>query len=171
MSSLVNVAPSCVQTTLGVLAANGKLGLEGAALWLGSTADLRVRTVVIPAGPGVSFGPRSVQLSAQWMDALGAVCEELDQVALAGVHSHRRAAFHSEVDDEGFLHAPDFVSIVVPRFGATDLAEAESEWAVYVGLRNGRWRSSSWSVAVNLDPAASCDTHVVTVGGLTGART
>ena len=171
MTPLVNVAPACIEATLGVIAANGELGLEGTALWLGSAADLRVRTVVIPAGDGVWFQPKSVQLSAQWMDALGVVCDELDQVVLAGVHSHPWTAFHSEVDNDGFLHAPDFVSIVVPRYGVTGLAEAESEWAVCVGLPNGRWRSSSWSAAVNLDPAASFETRVVTVGGLADART
>ena len=165
----MNVAPACIKATLGVIAANGQRGLEGAALWLGSTSDLRVQTVVIPTGYGVSFKPKSVQLSAQWMDALGAVCDELDQVVLAGVHSHPWAAFHSEVDNDGFLHAPDFVSIVVPRYGVTDIVEADAEWAVYVGLSNGRWRSSSWSAAVNLDPAASFETRVVTVGGLTDA--
>lgn len=171
MSALVNVAPACVQATLGVLASNGRLGLEGSALWLGSTSDLRVQTVVVPAGPGVSFEPKRVQLSVQWMDALGAFCDEIGQVVLAGVHSHPWTAFHSEVDNDGFLHAPDFVSIVVPRYGVTDLAEAKSEWAVYVGLPNGRWRSSSWSLAVELDPTASFETRVVTVGGLTDART
>lgn len=163
MTALVNVAPACVKATLGFIAASGQRGLEGAALWLGSTSDLRVQTVVIPTGPGVSFKPKSVQLSAQWMDALGAVCDELDQVVLAGVHSHPWAAFHSEVDNDGFLHAPDFVSIVVPRYGATDLVEADAEWAVYVGLPEGHWHSSSWSLAVNLDPAASFETRLVAV--------
>ena len=163
MTALVNVAPACVQATLGVIAANGQLGLEGAALWLGSASDLRVQTVVIPTGDGVAFESRGVQLSARWMDALGAVCDELDQVALAGVHSHPLAAFHSEVDNDGFLHAPDFVSIVVPRYGATVLNEADDEWAICVGLPNGRWRSSSWSSAVNLDPTLCFGNQVLAV--------
>ena len=164
MTALVNVGPAGVQATLGAIAAKGQLGLEGAVLWLGSASDLTVRTVVIPTGDGATYGPRGVSLSAQWMDALGAVCDELDQVVLAGVHSHPCRAFHSEVDNGGFLHAPDFVSIVVPHYGATVLTEADAEWAVHVGLPNGRWRFSSWSTAVNLDPAASAETRALAVG-------
>ena len=164
MTARVNVGPACVQATLGAIAAKGQLGLEGAVLWIGSASDLTVRTVVIPTGDGATYRPRGVALSAQWMDALGAVCDELDQVVLAGVHSHPCGAFHSEVDNEGFLHAPDFVSIVVPHYGATVLTEADAEWAVHVGLPNGRWRSSSWSTAVNLDPAACVETRALAVG-------
>ena len=163
MTALVNVSPACVQATLGAIAAKGQLGLEGAVLWLGSASDLTVRTVVIPTGDGATHRPRGVALSAQWMGALGAVCDERDQVVLAGVHSHPWGAFHSEVDDDGFLHAPDFVSIVVPHYGATVLTEAGTEWAVHVGLPNGRWRSSSWSTAVSLDSDASVETRVLAV--------
>ena len=165
MTALVNVAPAGVRATVEAIAAKGRYGLEGAALWLGSASNLQVQTVVIPTGDDVLFEPKSVQISTRWMEFLGGICEASGQVVLAGVHSHPSAAFHSEVDSDGFLHAPDFVSIVLPHYGATTLAEADGEWAVYVGLYGGRWRSSSWSSVVGLDPALCFMVRVLAVGG------
>lgn len=165
MTALVNVSPSCVRATVEVIAAMGNVGLEGAIFWLGSASSLQVQRVVIPRGDGVVFGPRSVQISTEWMDQLGGMCEESGQVVLAGLHSHPSVAFHSEVDSEGFLHAPDFVSIVLPNYGATTLAEADAEWAVYVGLDGGAWRSSDWSSVIRLDPALCFTIQPLSVKG------
>ena len=111
------------------------------------------------------FRPRSVHISTEWMNQLGELCDESDQVVLAGLHSHPLMAFHSEADSEGFLHAPDFVSIVLPYYGATTLDVADAEWAVYVGLDGGSWRSSSWSSVVNLDPALCFNAQTLSVEG------
>ena len=166
MTTLLTVAPACVQATTEEIAAKGKLRLEGVAFWLGSVSDLQVRTVVVPTGKGVKLGPRGVHLPAEWMSLLGEVCEESGQVVLAGIHSHPFDAFHSEVDSEGFLHAPDFVSIVLPHYGLTSLDEAEDTWAVYVGLHGGLWRPSSWREAVCLDPAVRFEICNLAVQGL-----
>ena len=161
----MNVSPSCVKATVEVIAAMGNSGVEGAAFWLGSASNFQVQRIVIPSGDGVVFGPRSIQLSTEWMDQLGVLCDESSQVVLAGLHSHPLMAFHSEVDSEGFLHAPDFVSIVLPHYGATTLDVADTEWAVYVGLDGGIWRSSNWNTVVSLDPALCFTMQTLSVEG------
>ena len=88
-------------------------------------------------------------------------CDAHEQVVLAGLHSHPSAAYHSEVDDLGLLHAPDFVSIVLPNYGFTTLDEAPTSWAVYVGVEGGSWRQSSWASAVRLDAALEFQTHPI----------
>ena len=165
MSALVNVSPSCVKATIEAIATTGNSGWEGAVFWLGPASTLRVQRVVIPGGEGVVFGPKSIRISTKWMDQLAEICEESGQVVLAGFHSHPSAAFHSEVDSEGFLHAPDFVSIVLPYYGTTTLAAADAEWAVYVGLEGGNWRSANWSSVVSLDPALCFSIQTLSVKG------
>ena len=155
MKVLLSVSPSCVTATVEAIALMGECGTEGLVFWLGPVSTCEVEMAVLPAGDGVVFRPRGVQISAEWMDKLGRVCEESGLVILAGLHSHPWSAFHSEVDSEGFLHAPDFVSIVLPNYGATTLVKADSEWAVYVGLEGGDWRPTHWSSVVTLNSELS----------------
>ena len=161
----MKVSPSCVKATIEAIATTGNSGWEGAAFWLGPASTLQVQRVVIPGGEGVVFGPKSIQISTEWMDQLAEICEESGQVVLAGFHSHPSAAFHSEVDSEGFLHAPDFVSIVLPYYGTTSLAAADAEWAVYVGLEWGDWRYANWNSVVSLDPALCFAIQTLSVKG------
>lgn len=161
MSHLLSVSPACIRATLEAIAARGHEGLEGTAFWLGSVATLEVEGLVVPRGQGVWHGPRGLQISAEWMILLADHCDNRENVVLAGLHSHPHAAYHSEVDDLGLLHAPDFVSIVLPNYGFTTLDDAPTDWAVYVGVEGGAWRQSSWASAVRLDAALEFQTHPI----------
>lgn len=161
MNPLVNVSADCVAATLDAIAVQGRQGLEGSAFWLGSVETLEVEGLVLPTGERVSHGPRGIEIAAEWMILLADHCEAHAQVVLAGLHSHPYAAYHSEVDEVGLLHAPDFVSIVLPNYGFTSLAEAPFTWAVYVGVEGGAWRPTSWTSAVRLDGALKFQTHLL----------
>jgi len=153
VSPLVRISPAAVSKTVLELDKRSSGRREAVAFWLGSPESLAVQTIAIPTGRGVVLERRSLRLSEVWMNVLGAFCDRSGQIVLAGVHCHPEDAFYSEIDSDGFFHAPDFVSIVLPRYAKTALENAESEWAVYVGLPWGKWRRSRWGIEVSLvDP-------------------
>lgn len=147
---LIRISTAAVAATIQQVASASDGRREAAAFWLGSPENSSVKTITIPAGEGVELYRRSLRMSEDWMNLLGEFCDSSQQVVLGAVHSHPEEAFHSEIDSDGFFHAPDFVSVVVPNYGNTALANADSEWAVYVGLPWGKWRSSRWGTEVLL---------------------
>ena len=89
------------------------------------------------------------------MNLLGEFCDETNQIVLGGVHCHPEEwSAYSEIDADGFFHAPDFVSVVLPHYGKTDIARADEDWGLYVGLPWGAWRSSHWNEEVALEESA-----------------
>jgi proteasome lid subunit RPN8/RPN11 len=151
MNALLRISPSAVTATIDEIAKVSDGQREAAAFWLGPTGTLATRTIVIPAGRGVVLQPLSLRISEEWMNLLGQLCDLTGQIILGGVHSHPEGAFYSGIDRDGFFHAPDFVSVVLPNYGKTDLAAAETDWGVYVGLPWGEWKASRWGSAVALE--------------------
>jgi proteasome lid subunit RPN8/RPN11 len=126
------------------------LAVESAAFWLGDAATMRVNAVIVPSGAGVTFEALSIRISERWMMALDRYCVEHDAVVLGAVHTHPQDAFFSGIDADGFFHAPDCVSVVLPAYGTTRMDEASSRWAIYVGLPLGGWRQATWTDTVRV---------------------
>ena len=150
MTSLLTIDPAAVDETVRLLDVRGERRVETAAFWLGDPGTTEVTVVVIPTGSGAEFGPLRLRLTERWMIALDRVCEQRGIVVLGAVHTHPDHAFFSGIDADGFFHAPDCVSVVLPRYGATSLLEAATKWAVFVGLLFGEWRAATWDDVVIL---------------------
>jgi proteasome lid subunit RPN8/RPN11 len=144
MTALVRVPAAAVEASLDAIGRIGAGTREVAVFWLSNAASLEVSVVVVPAGRGVHWGPRSIHLDESWMLRLAECCEERELVVLGGVHAHPEAAFMSWIDRDAFFHAPDFVSVVVPAYGRTDITDAFETWVVFAGLPGNRWRPAAW---------------------------
>jgi len=145
MSTLLRISRSAVAATIYEVAKVSDCWREAAAFWLGPSETLATQTIIIPQGRGVVLRPLSLQISEEWMNLLGEFCDQTGQVVLGGVHCHPEDwSSYSEIDADGFFHAPDFVSVVLPNYGKTELAEADERWGVYIGLPWGHWRRSHW---------------------------
>lgn len=151
MSHPLRIASMAVKETIGAVERSSSGKREAAAFWLGSPTALTVETIVIPTGRGVIFEPFSISLSLEWMNLLGEFCDSTSTVVLGAVHCHPARAFYSEIDRDGFFHSPEVVSVVLPNYAKTELAEAATEWGIYIGLPWGLWRPSTWEMAVTLD--------------------
>lgn len=150
MTKLLRISAPAVAATIEEVARVSDGRREAAAFWLGPSDTLEVQTIVIPSGRGVSLQPLSLQISEEWMNLLGEFCDTTGQIALGGVHCHPEAwSDYSEIDADGFFHAPDFVSVVLPNYGRTELAKA-TQWGLYVGLPWGQWRPSRWDSEVDI---------------------
>lgn len=150
MSPLLRLPMGALTRSIDAIQRVGDGEREVALFWLGDTESLTVRTVVLPTGPGVLWQPLSLRLNEAWMYTLAQRCEELDQVVLGAVHSHPEAAFMSEIDRDAFFHGPDCVSVVVPAYGRTTVADAATSWAVFVGERDNAWRRGRWGVDLEI---------------------
>lgn len=149
----IRLGRDALATTLDEILRIGEGRREAAVLWLGDRTDLLTRVVCVPEGPGVEWRPLGLRISEEWMDRLGAVCDQRDLVVLGAAHSHPVAAFFSPVDEDGCIHAPDLVSVVIPNYGLTTIAEASRTWSVSIGLPFGRWREGSWQDEIVLEEA------------------
>lgn len=160
MTPLLRISPAAVVATINQLRALSAGGRESAAFWIGSREDLQVQAVVIPEGRGVVLRPLSIQISEEWMNLLGEFCDSTGQIVLGGVHCHPEGwSAYSEIDADGFFHAPDFVSVVLPHYGRTNLADADRDWGVYVGRPWGAWRRSLWSEDVAIEGSPEVEIH------------
>jgi proteasome lid subunit RPN8/RPN11 len=152
MSPLLRISSDAVAATIDELAKVSDSRREAAAFWLGPTETLTTQTIVIPEGRGVLLQPLSLQISEEWMNLLGEFCDSTGQIVLGAVHCHPEEwSAYSEIDADGFFHAPDFVSVVLPNYGRTELAVADTAWGVYVGRPWGAWRPSRWTREVAVE--------------------
>jgi len=161
--TLLVIDPKAIAATLTALREVGGLAVESAAFWLGDATTMRVRAIIVPSGPGVRFDPLSIRIAERWMMALDRYCVEHDVVVLGAVHTHPETAFFSAIDADGFFHAPDCVSVVLPAYGATHVDEASSRWAIYVGLPFGAWRDATWMDTVRVEDDAPFELLHLTV--------
>lgn len=152
MSYLLRISEEAVAVTIDKVASVSEDRREAVAFWLGPRDTLAVQTIVIPFGRGVVLEPLSLRISEEWMNLLGEFCDATEQIVLGGVHCHPESwSGYSEIDADGFFHAPDFVSVVLPNHGKTELPEANETWGLYVGLPWGQWRRSRWGREVSID--------------------
>jgi hypothetical protein len=141
---LLTVSEKTISRTVATIRDAGAGEREAAVFWLGRLDTLEVDMVVLPTGPDVDQFPLALRIGEPWMVRLAAFCNQTDRIVLGAVHSHPGEAFFSFVDADGFFHAVDCVSVVLPRYGKTTWSEARSDWALFVGLRDNKWRCGSW---------------------------
>jgi hypothetical protein len=115
-----HVPTTVVTETMEFLAAMGKTGCEGLALWVGSIdgSDGFVTQVVAPQqtpirsedGLAVYVGPEALHDLNVWL-------HQHQRRLLAQVHSHGEHAYHSPTDDQySIVTTVGAVSIVIPGF-------------------------------------------------------
>jgi hypothetical protein len=150
MSVLLRLPRGLAERSLDAIRSVGAGERETALFWLGDASTLIADTAVLPAGGGVRWHPLSLRLSESWMLALAELCDQRSQIVLGAVHSHPETAFMSLVDRDAFFHAPEFVSVVVPSYGRTRLADAASTWGVFIGTPGNRWRTGRWGGEIEL---------------------
>ncbi|MEA2677352.1 MAG: hypothetical protein QOJ81_1493 [Chloroflexota bacterium] len=144
MTQLLRVSEATIWKTVHAIREAGAGDREAAAFWLGRVDRLEVDMIVVPTGPEVELFPLALRISEQWMVRLANLCEKTGRIVLGAAHSHPGEAFFSYVDADGFFHAVDCVSVVLPAYGDTTWANARSDWALFVGLRDNEWRPGSW---------------------------
>lgn len=162
MTPLIRVPIGAVEASVDALSRVGHGAREVAVFWLGEAVTMRVSTVVVPVGPGVTWGSRHIHLDEAWMLSLADLCDSLSVVVLGGVHTHPADAFMSGVDRDAFFHAPDFVSVVLPDYGRTRINDATGSWAVYAGLPANEWSRGSWADDVEV---VDGEVSVIELGG------
>lgn len=125
----VQVHKSVAETTHAALAAAGRRGLEGIALWAGVQvgADFHVREAIVPQQQGIrSDHGLAVTVAAPELQRINLHLYRSELRLLAQIHSHPSRAFHSEMDDEyAITTALGSFSIVVPDFAVHPFSIAQ----------------------------------------------
>lgn len=116
----VTLPRSVVKRTHAHLAATGRRGLEGMALWAGVQEGevFNIREVIIPEQQGVrSDHGLAVMVPGPELQRINLHLYKSKLRLLAQIHSHPTHAFHSEMDDEyAIATALGAFSVVVPDF-------------------------------------------------------
>jgi hypothetical protein len=144
MSHLLRVSNETLNQTVAAIRDAGADKVEAAVFWLGRLDTLEVDVIVRPSGAEVERFSLALRISERWMVRLAETCERLDRIVLGAVHSHPEAAFFSFIDADGFFHALDCISIVLPSYGHTSAEAARTDWGLYVGLPGNQWRQGRW---------------------------
>ena len=126
--SLVEVPVAVAATAHAALAAAGRRGLEGMALWAGvqDGASFRVHETIVPEQNGIrSAHGLLVSVGEAELRRINLHLYRSGLRMLAQIHSHPTDAYHSEVDDEyAIATALGSLSIVVPDFARAPFALA-----------------------------------------------
>lgn len=134
--STFEVPIAVVQETHRHLRAKGRTREEGVVLWCGTFEPPTITRAIVPL-QHTGMGRFVVPLAER--QRITRQLAGSEEVIVAQVHSHPRAAFHSEVDDEEALpRRVGSYSLVVPHFAARpDLLE---EAALFRLEANGTWQ-------------------------------
>jgi hypothetical protein len=141
---VISVAAELVDRTIDEFGRCGAGLRECVVYWLADRSEPgRVVDVVHPLHTATSFG---YSVDGGWLNEFFFGLADDGRTAVAQVHTHPgRSIDHSETDDEFVLvPSPDFVSIVVPDFGATFRSD---RCAVHVLEASGAWRVDPTAVS------------------------
>lgn len=123
--SLVEVPVGVVAMAHAALAAAGRRGLEGMALWAGvqNGRSFRVHETIVPEQNGIrSAHGLLVSVGEAELRRINLHLYRSGFRLFAQIHSHPTDAYHSEVDDEyAIATALGSFSIVVPDFARAPL--------------------------------------------------
>ena len=112
-----------IHDTLEILRETGRLEKECVVLWLGKRREAEV-TVTECYRPIQEAESDFFRVPPEGMAALQARLRQDRLMVAAQVHSHPRAAFHSEADDDwAIVRHEGALSLVVPRFAADTFVE------------------------------------------------
>lgn len=123
--SLVEVPVEVAALAHAALAAAGRRGVEGMALWAGvqDGPSFQVRNTIVPEQDGIrSAHGLLVSVGEAELRRINLQLYRSGLRLLAQIHSHPTNAYHSEVDDEyAIATALGSFSIVVPDFARAPL--------------------------------------------------
>ena len=110
--------------------------VECVAYWLASLdAPRRVESVVHPRHVSTAS---YYEVDRAWLHDFVVSLRRNRRTAVAQVHTHAGAAFHSRTDDENALvNSPGFLSLVIPRFARAPVRGGELFLAELA--TDGRW--------------------------------
>jgi hypothetical protein len=115
--------------SIEIMRADGAVGNEGLALWLGTGDDdaLSITHVVAVRGTGFVTSPLYLRLSFRAIAQLTDLAQRLGVYLVGQVHSHPGLLTDlSDLDREQGFRVPDFLSVVCPHYAqrpATKLEE------------------------------------------------
>jgi hypothetical protein len=137
----IHLPKSCAISALGWMHKMGKSYLEGVALWAGVRKDDKfyIKRTIIPEQKSGSFDNGLLYVvEGKELHRIGLELFDTGMQLIAQIHSHPKAAYHSETDDEyPIVTVLGGISVVVPDFaqGGFNL----SQWAVYRFLPYTKW--------------------------------
>lgn len=136
------IPSEALRLALVEMAADGRRGTEGIALWLGrreqGVAD--ITHVVLLRGPGVVRAPDFVRVSPDLFNEIAGVAAAADIVLVGQIHSHGPLAGTalSRTDRMGGIVVPQYLSVVAPNY-AQSSQQAIETCGVHIFEQNG-WR-------------------------------
>lgn len=140
---MISVPAELVDRTIDEFARCGAGRRECVVYWLAEQPEpTRVIDVVHPLHTSTPFG---YSIDGRWLNAFFLGLADDRRTAVAQVHTHPGALVeHSDTDDEFVLvPSPDFVSIVVPDFGAMFRRD---RCAIHILEASGAWRTDPTAV-------------------------
>lgn len=124
--------------TFSALVEDGRLGREGIVFWAGSRQDglAKIRTIIIPSGPGVIKRPNFLRVKDSVMASLSELLDPPRLVLLGQIHTHRLGVSHSPVDNNFIIDTPGYLSVVIDRYGLQPSSDP-GIWGVHIGQGPG----------------------------------
>lgn len=141
---MISIAAELVDRTIDEFGRCGAGLRECVVYWLADLSEPRlVVDVVHPVHTATPFG---YSVEGGWLNGFFFGLADDRRTTVAQVHTHPgRSIDHSVIDDEFVLvPSPDFVSIVVPDYGAMFRSD---RCAVHVLEASGAWRVDAAAVA------------------------
>lgn len=156
-----------VEKTMVELARYGREGREGIVFWLGrhDRETAHVTHVVFARGGGVISNRELLEVSAELLNGVGALCDELKLVWVGQAHSHAGRRTDMSLPDRRLgATSPYFLSVIVPFF-ASDRRTTIADCGVHLMDPVAGWRSLTRveiasAITVNPDDSAM----ILTVG-------
>lgn len=113
----VRMTTHCCDQTTKYLQASAQRGHEGIVYFVGMTNGTTTMALYAMLPEALST-PRSVDVSARELGKIIRSASEVGLQVVGQLHTHPRAAYHSDGDEVGMrIRYPGYFSIVVPDYG------------------------------------------------------
>ena len=113
----VRMTTHCCEQTTKYLQASAQRGHEGIVYFVGMTNGTTTMALYAMLPEALST-PRSVDVSARELGKIIRSASEVGLQVVGQLHTHPRAAYHSDGDEVGMrIRYPGYFSIVVPDYG------------------------------------------------------
>ena len=113
----VRITTHCCEQTTKYLQASAQRGHEGIVYFVGMTNGTTTMALYAMLPEALST-PRSVDVSARELGKIIRSASEVGLQVVGQLHTHPRAAYHSDGDEVGMrIRYPGYFSIVVPDYG------------------------------------------------------
>ena len=161
------ISRGLVEGTMVELARYGREGREGIVFWLGRRdgETAHITHAVFARGGGVTSTRNLLEVSAELLNGVGTLCDELELVWVGQAHSHGGRWTGMSLPDRTLgATSPYFLSVIVPFF-ANDRRTTIADCGVHLMDPAAGWRTltrEEIANAITVDPNGSA--MVLTVG-------